>query len=946
MGRCPICLDQNDHLNGNCQHLVITKSKADGHIHVHGDLEKKEDVKEMLEIASQESGVAMAAAAKTIPQEIVFHNRQRIGDMLMFTCAVRDFKAAFPAVRVNVISVAGHIFDHNPNVDRTLIPTPENTIKIGPGKGTNASNRIDWHFANAFRISMEDVLGIAIPQGESRPDIYLTQEEYDAPRLFEKPYWVICTSGEKGWGCKMYPHSKWQEVVDQNPDLLFVQIGTAEDNAPRLQGSNVVDYIGKTQSKETGIRDLFKLFLNAEGSIGLVSFHMHLSGALSKPCVVVAGAREPVHFTRYPGHAYLATDGMLPCATKACWHCDIKACTNPVIRPKKALNYCQTTDEFNAETEVVPKCVDMISSEDVSRALNGYYEGGRLTRGVVSPKMKFKNIVPTPPPAPETAKAPGIDYFNIPEVNTHGLTFGGGALTDRDWLFIKTVCEQYGVKQVLEFGAGLSTLLFADFVGDVLTFETHQGWIAKINTELQACGYPLTKAYVCGWKGDNAELHMDDDHQHFDLAFVDGPAGGLSREHSTRHASELADLVIVHDAGREHEKTWQEKYLKEGFFGPIKGGHRCHLWVKKSALPRWKAGAGKIATVNPPETRQIEAAPRAVLAPGAQKFVKIVSTARGWGGCARSVTTIMRLLLQAGHRVEFIPFRNTVSSREFKAMLAGELKDVIVTEHFATLSEPCDALLVYADDYVWEFGTPEMAQAFAEVNAERRLMMLNYRRGKVGEIPWTREWDKYIFLNSTQEAELLKVHPGVATRVLPPCVDLEPFFAVQPDYENGLRIVRHSSQGDTKFGPTAPEEIARVLLQRKDVQISMLPGPSTMLPFERFNKVPRTADPKVIAAFLATGNLFWYSLPVGYMDMGPRVILEAMAAGLPIMADNWGGAIDRVTPECGWLVKDKAEYAKIVSGLTVVELRQKGEAARARARAEFVPENWLTELVG
>jgi ADP-heptose:LPS heptosyltransferase len=175
----------------------------------------------------------------------------------MFTCGVRDFKKAFPDVRVNVISTASHIWDYNPYIDRSLNATEENTIKIGPGWLTNASNRIDWHMANSFRLSIEEKLGIAIPATESRGDIWLSQEEYDAPRLWEKPYWIICTSGEKGWGCKMYPSYKWQEVVDQNPDLTFVQIGTAEDNPPRLKGKNVIDHVGKTQDRNTGVRDLF-----------------------------------------------------------------------------------------------------------------------------------------------------------------------------------------------------------------------------------------------------------------------------------------------------------------------------------------------------------------------------------------------------------------------------------------------------------------------------------------------------------------------------------------------------------------------------------------------------------------------------------------------------------------------------------------------------------------
>lgn len=919
--RCTVCREDVPELDGQVKnHILISKGAKNGHVHVHGDLEGKANVQEMLELAAEEAGVALATPAEgKMPGEIVFHNRQRIGDMLVFTCAIRDFKAAFPHVRVNVISTAGHIWDHNPNVDRTLTPTDANTVMIGPSWLTNASNRLDWHFCNAFRVSIENALKIHIPQGESRPDIYLTQEEYDAPRTFGHPYWIICTSGEKGWGTKMYPHSKWQDVIDQNPDLIFVQIGTAEDDAPRLKGPNVIDYIGKTQSKETGIRDLFKLFLNSEGSIGLVSFHMHLSGALNKPCVVIAGAREPVHFTRYPGHAYLSTDGMLPCAVKACWHCSIDACTNLVDRGEK-----------------VPKCVDIIDSKDVTRAIQGYYTGGRLIKGVASPKPKLdkKHLIPTPPKTFQQLNEITLEADTM--VSPYELPFGGGSLTDRDWLFMKAVMRKYGVESVLEFGAGLSTLLFNENSRVVVTYETNQGWIDKIRKIKHGCWIEL-------WDGKI----VPNQNTQYQLAFVDGPAGDMPRAVSTNYAAEHANLVIVHDAGREWARKYQEQYLAPGFDGPIKGGHRCHLWVKKG----FKAPAGVKVAQKAPEVVEDSIAPcrtsgsdlTGIVAPVATKFVKIVSTAKGWGGCARSVSTIMKLLLKGGHKVEFIPFRNAVTSSEWKAILGSELKNVKVTADYSTVAERCDVLLMYADDYIWEFEQPGIMQAFSEIGGERKIMMLNYRRGKVGQAEWTKGWDKYMFLNSTQESELLKLLPGVKTKVLPPCTQLEPFFKVQPNYEGALRLVRHSSQGDTKFPKDFVEEVKAMQLAQKH-ELHLLPGPSFLPAGPDVFKYPRTDKAEVIADFLAKGNCFWYSVPAGYMDMGPRVILEAMASGLPIIADSWGGAVDRVTPECGWLFDKKNKMAELLPYLTPDLLKDKGEAARQRARDEFVPERWIKEL--
>lgn len=935
---CPVCRDPVNTLDTD-SHLMVTKSN-NGHVHVHGDVNQKENVQDMVDAIGEQAGVLPQVKALNIPKEVIFHNRQRIGDMLVFTCAVRDFKLAYPNTKVGVISTASHIWDYNPYVDETLEPfySPEimakaaaesknpleiitdkdfpehtNVVKIGPKRLTNSSNRLDWHFTNAYRISAEDALKLPIPQGESRPDIWLNEEEYNAPRVRVDPYWVICTAGEKGWGCKMYPFEKWQEFVNQNPDITFVQIGMSGDAHPRLQGANVIDYIGKTENRYTGLRDLFKLFLNAEGSIGLVSFHMHLSGALHKPCLVVAGAREPVHFTRYPGHAYLSTDGMMPCAVKACWHCDIKACTNQVIKGD----------------QIIPKCVDMIEPEDLTRAIRGYYTGGRLVHGVPSKKpSQFRNISKAPS-KPSRPQEPDID----PSVNTYGMTWGGGSLTDRDWAFIKQTIEKYGVRDVLEFGAGLSTLLLNDKLpSNVVTFETKQGWIDKIK-QLNP------NATIILWDG----ITHTDPVGGWDLVFVDGPAGDVGRQHSTAYAAQTSNIVIVHDAGREWARKYQDEYLKPGFDGPIKGGHRCHLWVKK----------GFKAPVVEKEAIVENSAPEPHLSPVGKnpggvrhKTLKIVSTARGYGGCARSVATIMRLALKAGHRVEFIPFRNAVTSSEWKALLGNELKQVTVTADYSTVHEQCDVLLMYADDFIWDFGLPAIAQAFENIGADKKIMMLNYRRGKVGEIPWTKGWDKYMFLNSTQETELLKVHPGVKTKVLPPCTDLTPFFNVKPDYQSVIRIVRHSSQGDTKFQKEKEfkKSLLDILLGRPEAEIDMLPGPSFLASGNRFRKHPRTADPNQIAAFLGIGNLFWYSLPSGYMDMGPRVILEAMAAGLPILADNWGGAVDRVTHETGWLCDTKEEHIEVIKNVTVLDLQQKGEAARVRAFDEFRPEKWMEEL--
>jgi len=895
------------------EYTLVTQTK-DGHVHVDGPIEDKQRIKMMLDTAAIECGVAPYIGHTDLPKEIVFHNRQRLGDIIMFTCAIRDFKKAFPDVRINVMSTAMHIWDHNPYIDRTLIPSPENIVKIGPSKLTNSSNRLDWHFANAFRMSMEDALGVQIPQGNSWGDIWFLEEEYNAPRLIDRPYWIICVGGEKGWGCKMYPIDRWQKFVDMNPDITFVQIGAREDKYPKLIGDNIIDMVGQTQSKETGIRDLFKLFLNAEGSIGLVSFHMHLTGCFpGKPCIVVAGAREPVSFTQYHGHRYLSNDGALPCAVKACWKCAIEGCTNLVNSSGNTV-VLGPTPSAEEKDGVMPKCVDMIEPEDIHRALQMYYIGGRLDKNKPSPKPVIENISKVPLVHKSYPKK--VDDISH-KAAKYGLSFGGGSLTSDDWKFIEATINKHKCKSILEFGAGLSTLLFTERT-DIrcTTYENKEAWKEKILSLNKDCDIRM-------WDGKE----FPKDPMKYDLAFVDGPAGGQSREQAVKIAAEECNIVIVHDANRPFERQWQDKYIVGKFDGPFKGGHRCHLWIRKSSVT--------------PEENTLEKAPSVSTRNG--KFIKIATNATGWGGQARSVTTMMKMLLRDGHNVEFIPLGNSIGSREFRQCIKDELQGLKVTMDYSTVREPCDTLMVYANDYVWEFDTPKMIEAFTNIKASRRIMTVNYRRGGIGTIPWTMNWDMYIFLNSGQEKELLSVHPGVLTRVLTPCTDLSEFFAVTPQFDRMINIVRHNSQGDTKFDKaSAPLEINGVLYCRDDLQIHMMPGPSFVPASERFIKYPKN-NPS-IPEFLALGNLFWYSVPHGYMDMGPRVLLECMAAGIPAMADNWGGAADRITSETGWLVNKKSDYIEIVKNVTIEELRKKGSAARERAYSEFRAENWIKEL--
>ena len=217
-----------------------------------------------------------------------------------------------------------------------------------------------------------------------------------------------------------------------------------------------------------------------------------------------------------------------------------------------------------------------------------------------------------------------------------------------------------------------------------------------------------------------------------------------------------------------------------------------------------------------------------------------------------------------------------------------DLKDVVVRDYSA-ITEPCGVTFVYTDDYVWEFKNVEIQELFSKLDCKRKLMFINYRLGDIGKLEWTKGFDHYGALNSGIIDGLLKNYPEAEgkTSVMPPCTDLSAFLEIKPDYENVLKIVRHSSQGNTKYDPeTFNQDLERIHEARPEAIIRLMPPPSFCLEADYIIKHNRNNPP--VPEFLELGNLYWYSLPgtkeKPYLDMGPRVICESHAAGLAAIA--------------------------------------------------------------
>jgi hypothetical protein len=96
----------------------------------------------------------------------------------------------------------------------------------------------------------------------------------------------------------------------------------------------------------------------------------------NRPCVVIAGGREPTQWEAYPHHRYLSTCGALPCCDNGgCWVSRCQEIGDGDEKDKK--NLCSKPVQLTPKLRI-PKCMYMIKPKHVIDAIEMHYEGGVL----------------------------------------------------------------------------------------------------------------------------------------------------------------------------------------------------------------------------------------------------------------------------------------------------------------------------------------------------------------------------------------------------------------------------------------------------------------------------------------------------------------------------------------------------------------------------------------
>lgn len=354
----------------------------------------------------------------------------------MLTGAVRDLHRCHPGrFLTDVRTPFPALWEHNPYLTPLSEADPSVTVLECHYPLINWADRVPQHCLNGFADFLNHALDLRIRTSTFRGDIHLSRAERAWMSQVRElagrdlPFWLLNAGGKADLTIKWWDARRYQAVVDHfRGRLQFVQVGAAEHCHQGLRGT--IDLRGQTD-----VRQLIRLLYHAQGVLCGVTGLMHLAAAVPtpgkpgglRPCVVVAGGREPVHWEQYPGHQFIHTVGALACCAEGgCW----RSRTRPLGDGNERDQPAQLCRDVRRG---LPRCMDLISAEEVARRIEVYFRGGRLRYlSRAQAKAAGRAMVNSHPPSsaaagltPETARA-ALEAYLLAPPPCHGRYRGRG----------------------------------------------------------------------------------------------------------------------------------------------------------------------------------------------------------------------------------------------------------------------------------------------------------------------------------------------------------------------------------------------------------------------------------------------------------------------------------------------------------------------------------------
>jgi hypothetical protein len=297
----------------------------------------------------------------------------------MLTAAVRDLHRWYPGqFLTDVRTSCPEVWEHNPHI--TSLTEKEGEVIECSYPLIDRCNETPYHCLHGFIEFLNRHLALNVKPTAFEGDIHLSEEEKSWHSQVHEvtrgdiPFWVIDAGGKYDVTIKWWETKRYQEVVDHFRDRIqFVQVGVYGHHHPKL--NRVIDLRGQTT-----LRELIRLVYHSQGVLCPVTALMHLAAAVevkgrpsgSRPCVVVAGGREPAHWEAYPGHQFIHTNGLLRCCARGgCWRDRTLPLGDGDARDQSR-NRCVDV------VKDLPRCMDMIGPQEVIERIELCFRGKEL----------------------------------------------------------------------------------------------------------------------------------------------------------------------------------------------------------------------------------------------------------------------------------------------------------------------------------------------------------------------------------------------------------------------------------------------------------------------------------------------------------------------------------------------------------------------------------------
>jgi len=219
------------------------------------------------------------------PRKLILKSTLSPGDIVMLTAAVRDLHLTYPGMFLtDVRTSCPHLWESNPYITPLSAHDPDALAVNCQYPLVNRSNQLPYHFIHAYRMFLNNELGLSIQPHAFKGDIHLRPEEKEWVSQVQEitgqqmRFWIIVSGGKRDFTNKLWDPARFQKVVDHfRGEITFVQVGEEQHNHPPLDG--VINLLGKTD-----LRQMVRLMYHADGVVCGTSFPMHLAAAVeTKP---------------------------------------------------------------------------------------------------------------------------------------------------------------------------------------------------------------------------------------------------------------------------------------------------------------------------------------------------------------------------------------------------------------------------------------------------------------------------------------------------------------------------------------------------------------------------------------------------------------------------------------------------------------------------------------